>query len=141
MAISVLSTVDGGEVNAASISWSHDVAGTDRVLVVLVAFDNTGNFTAKLKSLIKKYNLNEYNSSTHITSDTFKNFCHSVYLNAEQSSITVNTIPVPSFVYELLQQQYLRDEKQDDEKFLRTVERYCIRNKDKITNLLRDSIV
>lgn len=48
MSIEFSTKVDGGEVNSTSISWYHDVSGSNRVLVVLVAFDNdaVANITA-----------------------------------------------------------------------------------------------
>jgi hypothetical protein len=42
MPIALQTQADGGEVNATSISWSHYVTGSNRGLVVLLAFDNTG---------------------------------------------------------------------------------------------------
>jgi hypothetical protein len=42
MPIAVQTQADGGEVVAKSISWSHYVTGTSRVLLALITFDNTG---------------------------------------------------------------------------------------------------
>ena len=93
-----------------------------------VAFDNTGNFTTKLKSLIKKYNLNEYFSCTHVTSTTFDDFCDSIYLNSKQEGITASTIPIPSKVFEMVQSSFIRRAKQDQEKEQKRIDRYLFRN-------------
>lgn len=102
-----------------------------------VAF-HKGNFTNQFKSLIKKYDLDKYKGCSYNTASTFQEFTDRVYLESKQLGMVVTSIPVPSVCYKLMEDSYLRNEKSEEDMFKRKLERFCIRNKELVLDIVNN---
>lgn len=107
-----------------------------KLIDVGLAFGKGGNYTPKFKSLKKEYNLEQYESGTHVTTDSFEDFCDSIYLGSAQMKIVVDSIPLPSTVFNELEQRYLWNEKRKRDKLLFNLRFEYIKNKDEVEKVI-----